>query len=370
MRYCIQGDSRIRLVDGSTPGSHPRLAAYAAPNSEVDVDLKVLDRKGRPVARDEVLPLRRPPDVAARTREGSRSPVLTTTRCSASSRSRAFRCCSGSCSTGRARHRVVDSRHIGCTPRSPTRPSSMPRSSPARGWPRVGVAEKRRIQQHRPPYFEAVVDAFDPAMGGALRVLRAAAFGEDSARLDGEDTDAWSQSGLAAIEGPERRKRVPEFVWHAGLDVKQAFLQALFEGDGCVSYLGKNTVQISYSTRSDQLTRRAGPAAPVSGDLRCSGTRRRDQAGDRPTAATPTCFAAGSASGRQQANFEQILDATPGSLSTPQRRRPHPVPRRVRAGRERARWRRQEMAEKAQLRPHRRLGAPGHEILATSLRPK
>ena len=51
------------------------------------------------------------------------------------------------------------------------------------------------------------------------------------------------------------QKRVPEFVWTARADAKRAFLQALFEGDGCVSYLGRNTIQITYNTISEQLAR-------------------------------------------------------------------------------------------------------------------
>jgi DNA gyrase subunit A len=48
-------------------------------------------------------------------------------------------------------------------------------------------------------------------------------------------------------------KRVPEFVWRSVPAVKRAFLQALFEGDGSSSLLPRNTIQISYSTRSEQL---------------------------------------------------------------------------------------------------------------------
>ena len=35
--------------------------------------------------------------------------------------------------------------------------------------------------------------------------------------------------------------------------VKRVFLQALFEGDGSCSVLPRNTIQVSYSTRSEQL---------------------------------------------------------------------------------------------------------------------
>ena len=73
--------------------------ADAAPNSEVDDRSQGARPRGQPGPGHQVLPL------AATTRRcgcararASRSPVRTTTRCSASSRSPACRCCSGSCS--------------------------------------------------------------------------------------------------------------------------------------------------------------------------------------------------------------------------------------------------------------------------------
>src|SRR3977135_2601899 len=47
MRYCLQGDSRVRLADGST--RRVDALANSLANSEVDIDLKGLDREGNPV---------------------------------------------------------------------------------------------------------------------------------------------------------------------------------------------------------------------------------------------------------------------------------------------------------------------------------
>ena len=65
-------------------------------------------------------------------------------------------------------------------------------------------------------------------------------------------TNSEVQLALAAGQRWEQTC-VPEFVWQAPLGAKQAFLQGLFEGDGSCSALGRNTIQISYSTFSDQL---------------------------------------------------------------------------------------------------------------------
>ncbi|WP_369931437.1 DNA gyrase subunit A [Plantactinospora sp. BC1] len=59
----------------------------------------------------------------------------------------------------------------------------------------------------------------------------------------------------AVLGARSAAKFVPEFVWQGPAAVKRAFLQALFEGDGSSSLLPRNTIQISYSTRSERLAR-------------------------------------------------------------------------------------------------------------------
>src|SRR5947209_11595153 len=51
-RYCVTGDTRVRLADGSSP----RIADLVAlePNSEQAVEVDVLDRSGRPVRASRV----------------------------------------------------------------------------------------------------------------------------------------------------------------------------------------------------------------------------------------------------------------------------------------------------------------------------
>jgi DNA gyrase subunit A len=50
-------------------------------------------------------------------------------------------------------------------------------------------------------------------------------------------------------------KRIPDSVWRARGHFKRAFLQSLFHGDGSSSLLPRHTIQISYSTYSEQLAR-------------------------------------------------------------------------------------------------------------------
>ncbi|PQP54667.1 LAGLIDADG family homing endonuclease, partial [Mycolicibacterium austroafricanum] len=64
------------------------------------------------------------------------------------------------------------------------------------------------------------------------------------------------QSRLVGLLGQRSAaKMVPEWLWNSAAAVKRAFLQALFEGDGSCSALPRNTIQVSYSTRSGQLAK-------------------------------------------------------------------------------------------------------------------
>ncbi len=104
-------------------------------------------------------------------------------------------------------------------------------------------------------YFDAVVTAWDSVVGGrrylSQRPLRS---GRTINELDVHNTTHLAASPIGDLIGlRSAEKRIPEFVWQAPLDAKQAFLQALYEGDGSCSDLGRNTIQVCYSTRSTQL---------------------------------------------------------------------------------------------------------------------
>ena len=94
--------------------------------------------------------------------------------------------------------------------------------------------------------------------------------------------------GLGMIGVGSAEKRIPESVWRGPRAFKQAFLRALFEGDGSMSLLPRNSIQISYSTYSDRLARDVQqllPTAKVQADdaLKINGIlRSAGQALDEP----------------------------------------------------------------------------------------
>ncbi|MDH6244372.1 intein-containing DNA gyrase subunit A [Mycobacterium sp. OTB74] len=104
-------------------------------------------------------------------------------------------------------------------------------------------------------FFETVVAAYDAVVGGqrylSERVIRS---GSTLLELDVQNLEALRNSRLGCLVGQRSAdKSVPQWLWQSPIMVKRAFLQALFEGDGSCSALLRNTVQLSYSTRSSQL---------------------------------------------------------------------------------------------------------------------
>jgi DNA gyrase subunit A len=191
MRYCVAADSRVRLADGS----NVRIADIvpdAKPNSDNPIDLKVLDRNGDPVRATMLF------------HSGEHSTLTLTTN-------------EGFSLTGTHNHPVLCLVDV------------------------LGV----------PTLLWKLLEELQP---GDRVVLQ---------RTPHEETDIPSAADLSALQvelqAMDRHgsadKRVPEFVWRSGTGVKRAFLRALFTGDGSASALPRNTVQVSYSTRSTRLAR-------------------------------------------------------------------------------------------------------------------
>ena len=120
------------------------------------------------------------------------------------------------------------------------------------GW----VSEKRAgFNNIDGEWFSAVLDVYDRLVGGPRYVARRTiASGSLLHELDIQDLSALRASALSELQGlRSEAKRIPEFVWGGRVAVKAAFLQWLFTGDGSASALPRSSAQVSYSTRSEQL---------------------------------------------------------------------------------------------------------------------
>jgi DNA gyrase subunit A len=258
MRYCITGDTLVRLADGSS-ARIADLAPGAEPNTDTDVDLKVKDRSGRPVPASKVFHSGEHPTLRLRTREGYQV-------------------------TGTHNHPVLTLRSVGGLPTLLwslleeiragdtvvlSRPQPYEYGTATRyqkaeavlagAWVSEGFfsAERAGFNNIDEAYFRRVLEAYDLVVGGRRYVSqRIIASGSLLHELDVQDVSALRRSRLAELRGlRSSAKKVPEFVWTSVPAVKATFLRSLFTGDGSASSLPRSRVQISYSTRSPQLAR-------------------------------------------------------------------------------------------------------------------
>ncbi len=257
MRYCISGESLVRLPEGMVRIRD--LAPGATPNSDTDVALKVLNHRGDPVLATKLFHSGVHPTLRVSTREGYEI-------------------------TGTHNHPVLCLEDVLGVPLllwkrlDEVRPSdrvAMLRTPPAElgelsvdeealalltgafvaeGWASGSRAGFNNVDAD---FFSRVHSAYDRVVGGpryiSSRVIRS---GSVLHELDVQDLATFAASPLGELMGVRSAgKRVPSFVWTANAAFRKRFLQALFEGDGSSSLLPRATIQISYSTYSEGLAR-------------------------------------------------------------------------------------------------------------------
>src|SRR4051794_38962659 len=257
MRYCIVGDSRIRMADGSSVRIGD-VVPDAAPHSDNPVDLKVLDRSGDPVRAEMLFHSGEHPTLRVSTVEGyeltgtHNHPVL---------------CLVDVLGVPTLLWKLMEEIRPGDrvalqrTPREDSAAWSVSEAMEAfllgafvsEGFVSRGRAGFNNVDEE---FFSLVLSAYDMVVGGPRYVYsRTIASGSLLHELDVQDLTALRQSALSEVSGRAAEKRVPESVWSGSAARKRWFLQALFTGDGSCSALPRATVQVSYSTRSEQLAK-------------------------------------------------------------------------------------------------------------------
>jgi DNA gyrase subunit A len=257
MRYCTTGDTRIATPTG-TPRIdeiHPRLD----PDSEREIDLEVLDRLGRPVRATKIFHSGDHPTLRLRTREGfeltgtHNHPVL---------------CLVDMVGVPLLLWKLLEEVQPGdrvLVARTP-RPEGTGLSRRERqtalllgafvseGW----VGERRAgFNNADGDFFGDVLEAYDEVVGGPrYAYTRTIASGNTLHELDVQHLSSLRASPLADLAGAASRdKLIPDRVWRGSVELKRVFLQALFTGEGSSSLLPRKSIQISYSTYSEQLAK-------------------------------------------------------------------------------------------------------------------
>jgi DNA gyrase subunit A len=257
MRYCIAGETRIATSEGTLRAD--QIVPDAMPDSDNEISLDVLDRSARPVAARVLFHSGDHPTLTLRTREGFEltgtvnHPVL---------------CLIDMVGVPLLMWKLLDEVSAGDRVLILRRPRDDKKQIAERdrrlaillgAFVSEGWFGRRRggFNNVDAEYFRAVLDAYDEHVGGARHVYaRTIRSGSLLYELDVKNLDAVRRSSLAPLVGElSDEKRVPELVWQSSTAFKRAFLQSLFEGDGSSSSLPRNSVQVSYSTRSEQLAR-------------------------------------------------------------------------------------------------------------------
>src|SRR5581483_1921234 len=257
MRYCVTNDTRIETPHGSYRIGD--LVPNAEPESDNPIQLDVLDRRGRPVRASMLFHSGEHPTLHIRTREGYE---LTGTH------NHPILCLVGMAGVPLLLWKRLDEIKAG----DRVLLARMDRDGDARiavheeqealllgafvaeGWVAPERAGFNNVDRS---YFDAVVSAYDAVVGGRRYVYeREVRSGSTLRELDVQELTAVRTSALAELVGlRSAEKRIPERVWRSGHGYKRVFLQALFEGDGSCSLFPRKTIQISYSTYSEQLAK-------------------------------------------------------------------------------------------------------------------
>ncbi|MGV0731311.1 intein-containing DNA gyrase subunit A [Mycolicibacter sinensis] len=209
MRYCLSSEALVRLPFGQSVRIGD-VVGGAQPNSDNTVELKVLGRHGNPVVADRLFHSGEHQTYTVRTAEGYEV-------------------------TGTANHPLLCLVDVA--------------GVPTLLWKLVEeIRPGDRVVLQRTPPTEIGPAEWEPT----LEALLAGAFISEG--FVSETRAELRRSRLAELIGQRSaQKSVPEWVWQAPTAIKRVFLQALFEGDGSCSALPRNMIQVSYSTRSEQL---------------------------------------------------------------------------------------------------------------------
>ena len=258
MRYCVVGDTRIRTWDDGTPRIADLVPAAVA-NTEADIDLKVVGKDGGPVRASKFFHSGQQRTVKVTTRDGHEltgsvnHPVLTL-RSVAGVPTLLWTMLSEITVGDRVVQLRAEPEEWGATTERERQEALL-----LGAWVSEGFASERRAGFNNvdEAYFGEVVAAYDAVVGGPRYVSsRTIASGSVLHELDVHQLARLRRSALGPLVGlRSATKSVPEIVWRGNLEYKAGFLRSLFTGDGSCSALPRNSVQVSYSTYSEQLAR-------------------------------------------------------------------------------------------------------------------
>ena len=258
MRYCVTGDALVRLPFGRAIRIADMVPGAKA-NSDNPIDAKVIDRHGNLVRADALFHSGTHRTRTVQTKEGyelsgtDNHPVLCLVDV-AGVPTLLWKLIEEIRTGDRVAMQRVPAGELDAATESENATALLLGAFVSEGF----VSERRAgFDNLDEDFFDAVVTAYDAVVGGPRYVSqRTIKSGSRLHELDVQNLAALRHSPLAGLIGScSSEKSVPDWVWRSSAAVKRTFLGALFEGDGSCSALPRNTVQLSYSTRSEQLAK-------------------------------------------------------------------------------------------------------------------
>ncbi|MGI8720803.1 MAG: DNA gyrase subunit A, partial [Geodermatophilaceae bacterium] len=256
MRYCLSGDAHVRLAAGGTM----RIADIAPgvePNSDGDVDVKVLDRNGEIVHASKFFHSGSHPTLRLATTEGYQltgthnHPVLCLVAV-AGVPTLIWRLLDELGPGDRVAIQRQGSSDLGMATPVGLDAAVLAGAFISEGWTSSRVAGFDNTDYE---YFSRVVSAHATVVGGKRSTHQEmTTTGKRLHKLRMPLAGLKNSIVRDLVGHRSATKQVPAFIWSAVPAIKSAFLQALFEGDGSSSLLPRATIQVSYSTRSQQLS--------------------------------------------------------------------------------------------------------------------
>jgi DNA gyrase subunit A len=256
-RYCLVGETRVRLADGST---HRIDDLVDLPDdAEGNADYDVLDAEGKAVHVSKAFNSGSHPVRRIRTRRGyelagtENHPVLCLVPQEA-----------GPPLLSWVLMRDMTPGTVTCVARNAST-TAVPTSRQydmgvlLGAWVSEGFASEGRAGFNNTDraYFGEVLHAYDRVVGGPRYVCSRQTRRDRKPidELDVQNLEAFRDSPLRELIGHKSQdKHVPAVVWRGGPGLKRAFLMALYEGDGGVRGADANFT-IHYSTYSERLGR-------------------------------------------------------------------------------------------------------------------
>jgi DNA gyrase subunit A len=263
MRYCVAGDSRVRMADGSS-SRIGELVPDMEPNSDKAVELNVLDRNGDSVRAEKLFHSGEHETLRVSTVEGyeltgtRNHPVLCLVNVGGSD---------GTAGVPTLLWKLLEEIAPGdrvALQRSPRAELGHSSWSEAASAYVLGAfisdgfvsADRAGFGNTDEEFFERILAAYDTAVGGPREVItHELSDGSTRHELDVQDLTLIKASVLSKVAGRSGAKRVPGFIWSGSAARKRMFLRALFTAQGWCTAGAETAVVVSYRTPREQLAK-------------------------------------------------------------------------------------------------------------------